>query len=163
MTFKELQPGRYNCRVTDWALTEVETFNNALKVTIQLAIDVNGESVSGWWDGLVKKKDGSINEKTLETLLSAGFLSSDIYTLNSDPQALDTTKAMEVTIGKDDKGRTTAEWLNSAGRSGLKKVELVKKKDLVIEAALNKAIKEKGAKKKIKNHAPGAVDEELGF
>lgn len=149
MTFKDLPPGRYPCRIVDWGLTEVKQLDNALKVTIELAITTATDGiVTGYWDGLMTKKDGTINEKTMKTILSAGFGQTDIYTLNSDLTALDTQKEMEVTIGKDDKGRTKAEWLNSAGGGGVKKEALPKKKNLVIEGALAQALKTKKSKKK---------------
>lgn len=168
MTFKELQPGRYPCRITDWSLSEVASLNGALQVTVQLDINVPNydQPCIGWWSGLIKKKDGTINEKTLKALLSAGFCSTDIYTLQTVGDALDTQKAMEVTIIKDDKGITRADWLNSAGGGALKKEPVTRKKDLVIEGALAQALKTKTSKK-VKNYAPKATaesdDEELNF
>lgn len=156
MKFQDLVPGRYPCRITDWTLSEVEQLNNELKVTIQVSMTVGTESVTGWWEGLVKKKDGKINEKTLKTLLSAGFNSTDIYTLATNGDALDTQKQLEATIIKDDKGRTKIEWLNSESRGALPKKDIKKKKDLVIEGALALALKNKKNKTVEK-------DEELPF
>lgn len=149
MKFQDVPAGRYPCRITDWSLTEVPQLDNALKVTIQVSMEVSGsaELIVGWWDGLAKKKDGTINEKTLKTLLSSGFKSTDIYSLATDGSSLDTTKKMEATVVKDDKGRTKIEWLNSEAGGALPKTTLKKKKDLVIEAALGKALKDKKAKK----------------
>lgn len=165
MKFSEIQPGRYNCKIVDWTLTEEAALDNALKVKIQLDINVDNESVTGWYDGLIKKKDGSINEKTLKALLSSGFHSTNIYTLSTAGDALDTQKNMEVTIVKTDKGITKAEWLNSAGESSgqLEKRPLQQKKDLIIEGALAQALKIKQDKKKVKNYAPGSSDDELNF
>lgn len=159
MKFSDIQPGRYPCRITDWALSEVPKLDNALKVTIQLDIRVAGfsETITGWWEGLLKKKDGSINEKTLKTLMSAGFHSTDIYSLTTDGDALDTQKEMEVTTIKDDQGRTRAEWLNSLGSGTLAKVPVTKKKDIIIEGALAMAIKQKKDKKSTKQ------EDDLGF
>ncbi len=159
MKFQELKPGRYKCRMTDWALSEVEKVNNALAVTIRLSIRVPDQSdeVVGWWSGFVKTKDGRMNEKTLKTLLSGGFNSTDIYSLNNDPSALDTTKEMEVTLVTGDDGKIKAEWLNSGGPQ-LKKTAL-KKKDLMIEGALASALKGKQEKKK----AASTDDDELPF
>lgn len=169
MTFKELTPGRYDCRITDWTLEQVAQLDNALKVIIQLSITVpDQEPVTGRWDGLLETKDGKPNKKTIKTLLSSGFRSDDIYTLATDGAALDTQKAMEATIIKNDKGFTTVEWLNSAGEgSGLKKEKISGRTSPALKSALALALKEKGEKKKVKNHAPGATHDpdvdDVGF
>lgn len=167
MTFKDMPPGRYECRIVDWTLEQVERLAGALKVIIQLAIDVPGqdEVVTGRWEGLVETKDGKPNKKTIKTLLSGGFNSDDIYTLGTNPAALDTQKAMEATIIKNEKGYTTVEWLNSAGGSGLQKGKITGRTSPALKSALALALKDKGVKKAVKNHAPGAksAEEELGF
>lgn len=164
MTFKELPNGRYPCRITDWALEEVEKLNNAQVVKIVLDIKYQDQSIEGRWSGFVNTKDGKPNQNTVKTLLSSGFLSDDVRTLNTAGDALDTAKEMEITIEKDDKGNPVAKWLNSAGGgSGLKKAPITSGKNLAFAGALSAALKLK-KEKKIKNHAPGASnDEELPF
>ncbi len=166
MMFKDIPAGRYKCRITDWALEEVEKFDNALAVKIQLDIMMPGEPSSpvvGWWSSFLKTKEGKANEKAIKTLVSCGFSSHDIYSLQTSGNALDVNKEMEVTISKDDQGRSKADWLNS-GERGLKKQLVTKRKDLALEAAFNQAL---GAKKaKVKNFAPQAtkpVDDEIPF
>lgn len=169
MTFKDMPPGRYDCRITDWALEQVAQLNNALKVIIQLAITVPSETgtIAGRWEGLVETKDGKPNQKTIKTLLSGGFASDDIYTLGTSGSALDTQKPMEATVIKNEKGYTTVEWLNSAGGSGLQKGKVTGRTSPALKAALASALKEKGIKKSVKNYAPGASaqndNSDLGF
>lgn len=167
MTFKELQPGRYDCRITDWTLEQVEKLNNVLKVIIQLSIAVpnQDEPVTGRWEGLLETKEGKPNQKTIKTLLSGGFVSDDIFTLGTNASALDTQKPMEATIIKNEKGYTTVEWLNSQGSGSLKKTKVAGRTSPALRSALAIALKEKGIKKAVKNHAPGAksAEEELGF
>lgn len=167
MTWKDLPPGRYACRITDWTLEQVEQLGGALRVVIQLAINYlpTDEVITGRWDGLVETKDGKPNQKTIKTLLSSGFASDDIFTLATNSGALDTQKAMEVTLIKNEKGYTTAEWLNSAGGGGLKKEKITGRTSPALKSALAVALKEKGIKKAVKNHAPEAksAEEELGF
>lgn len=167
MTFKELQPGRYDCRITDWTLEQIEKLGGALKVIIQIAIvTLEGDgTVTGRWEGLLETKDKKPNQKTIKTLLSAGFNSDDIFTLGTNASALDTQKPMEATIVKNEKGYTTVEWLNSQGSGSLKKTKVAGRTSPALRSALASALKEKGIKKAVKNHAPGAksAEEELGF
>lgn len=168
MTFKDMPAGRYDCRITDWTLEQVEKLGGALKVVIQLAIVIpdDDKTVTGRWEGLVETKEGKPNKKTIKTLLSAGFSSDDIFTLGTNGAALDTQKAMEATIIKNEKGYTTVEWLNSAGGSSLPKGKVTGRTSPALKSALASALKEKGIKKAVKNHAPGATSadvDELGF
>lgn len=148
MKFQDLNPGRYPCRITDWTLSEVDKLGGALKLTIQLSLEIpDSEPVIGRWEGFLKRKDGGVNENTIKTLDACGFKSTDIYTLATDGDALDTQKMMEATVEKDEKGYTKIKWLNSGSRSALPKKPIAKKKDLAIEAALAKALKDKKPKK----------------
>lgn len=154
MSLKDVQPGRYKAKITDWGVEEVEQLGGEPKASIVFEFyPTEGTVESIKWDGFFKKTDGDINKKTVETLLTCG-LQGDFLDLLPGGPGLDKEKELEITVIIDGEYHRV-EWVNEPGGSAyIKKVEgqdIAKKlKGLSLNAGL------KGGKPAVKNYAPGA-------
>ena len=169
MALKDVEPGRYPARVVDWGIETVEQLGGEPKAKILFDFEFEGSWERITWDGFFTKRDGEINQKTLDTLKLCG-LDGGFDQLLEGGSGLDTAKELEITIVEDGQ-YMRVEWVNEPGGSAFIKKEqgddISKKlKGLSIDAGLGKSKSKKKAKPK--NHAPGAdrgvdEDEELPF
>jgi hypothetical protein len=178
MKWSEVQPGRYQARIKDWGLEEVEKLGGLIKAVIQFdvnvpTVDSDSEYVSGRWEGFLETKEGRPNMKTMKTLVTCGLKSDDVMDLAISGSALDNTKDYEVTVTAETvNGKTynRIEWVNLPGLGGgINKAKPTKKLPAKFKAALADARKALNvpAPKTVKNYAPGASEpdttDELGF
>lgn len=161
MKFSDLPPGRYDAKIKDWGIEAVEKLAGKLKAVIMFDIIVanTGEMVTAKWDGFFENKEGQPNKNTVKTLVLCGFLGDDPAHMD-----LDNTKTYEVTVEKNGE-YSEIKWVNLPGMGGIKKVTGKTTLKPAIRAALDEARRELGlAKKKPKNHAPGASnDDDIPF
>lgn len=170
MALKDVEPGRYSARVVDWGIETVEKLGGEPKAKVVFDLDNSGTWERISWDGFFSKRDGGVNQKTVDTLKVCG-MKGDFTDLLEGGPGLDTTKELELTIIQDG-NYLRVEWVNEPGGSQFIKKEggqdLAKTlKGLSVKAGLKNA-----GQRKIKNHAPGAdngpepafdADEEIPF
>lgn len=113
MSYENLTPGKYLGRIMDWQMEMVEKLK-VPKVRIKFTFETPSGSCSMSWDGLVLKKDGTPNKKTIDTLRVCGFKSNKIQDLNEVATALDTSKQLELDIEKEGE-YWKVQWVNEPG------------------------------------------------
>lgn len=157
MTFKDLPQGLYTAKLTDWTLEEIPALDNKLKAVIELDIisPAQATPIKARYEGLLEKKDGTPNMKTLKTLVNCGYRGANIYDLAINGDALDKARDYEATVIKDEKGYTRIEWINLPGEmgSGLIKKKITRKAN----PALNKALAD------LMSAAPERESDEIPF
>ena len=165
MSLKDVKPGRYTAKVKDWGLEEVEQLDGAIKAVVIFDFETGEDE---WetikWDGFIQKRDGGINQKTVDSLKVCGLSGTFVDLVEGGP-GLDTSKDIEITIEHDGQYHKV-EWINEPGGgqyTANKEAgsDLVKRlKGLSLEAGLSKSktASKKKTTTKVKNHAPGAED-----
>jgi hypothetical protein len=157
MKFSDLPPGKYDAKIKDWGIEAVDKLAGKLKAVIVFDIIVanTGEMVSAKWDGFFENKEGLPNKNTIKTLVLCGFQGDD-----PSQMVLDNSKTYEVTVEKNGE-YSEIKWVNLPGMNGIKKVTTKTILKPSIRAALDEARRELGVvKKKPKNFAPGASDDD---
>lgn len=144
MSLKDLEPGQYKGRVLDWGVVEVPHLDNQIQMVVNFKLET-GDQIQ--WKSFFKKKDGTLNKKTTNTLETLGF-QGNIQNLMHDG-ALNKTKIFDLTIIKNEQGYTEIEWVNDPdaprGVSMMDKTMAMRKL-----AGLNLTI---GTPKGVKNYA----------
>lgn len=150
----KVEAGSYQGRVVDWGLQEVPSLK-----TMRVKIKFTTTSGDVYFDGLLTKKDGTPNQKTVDTLLTCGF-SGKATTELASASALNTQKPLNLTVvvekTADGKEYSKVEWVNDPEKSGFEKadVKVVKGYDLrKVDALFANANKTT----KVKNYAEGIV------
>lgn len=173
MSLKDVTPGTYYGRATDYGLEEVEKLKQ-LKAFVMFEFkDNTGNAQRIKWDGFLTKKDGELNKKTMDTLIACGFKGKSITDLNVKG-SLNETKEMMLTLEYDEAGKyLRCEWVNDPSESSTQKVTDVKKLNGFDLSRVDSYLKlnqtATPVKAPLKNHAPGAEnppempDEELPF
>ena len=153
----QIEPGEYKAQVIDWKVVEVPQLDNKLQIMVSLELD-NGAIMT--WKDFFQKKDGSPNQKTLNTLKTLGF-KGNIQNLTS-ATALNTQKMFLVTVEKDGDYSKVA-WINDpdAPRGGGGYNQLDDKIAMRKLAGLNLSVGDEP--KKPKNFADDISKEELSF
>ncbi len=155
MTWKDVPPGVYAARVTDYGLEEIEKLNNAIKVVIMLdvVIDPTKQPLAGKWDGFIATKDGMPNAKTMKTLAVCGMKSDDIMDLAIKPDMLNTSRDLEVQVVRDG-DYMRIEWINLVGgMASIKKTTPKVRPGAQFKAALAEARRATGPANAVVNHA----------
>ncbi len=140
MNWKDVAPGVYSARITDYGLEEVAKLNNAIKVVIMLDVSVYQETsvqvLSGKWDGFIATKDGRPNEKTMKTLAVCGMKSDELMDLALKPDMLDRSLDLEVQIIADGDYKRI-DWINRVGgMASIKKSVPKTRPSIAFKAAL---------------------------
>lgn len=153
MSLKDVKPGKYLAKITDWGVEEVDKLDGAPLALIIFTFNTDSGAVETVkWNGFFTKTDGSINKKTVDTLKVCG-LKGDFLDLLPGGPGLDTNQELEITLVKEGE-YVRVEWVNEPGGSSfIKKVsgaDISKKlKGLSLAA---------GLKSQLKNYAPGSED-----
>lgn len=163
MNIKDIEPGRYACKIADFGLEEVEKLKAIKAVIVVEFTDAEFNGTQMKWDGFLLTKDGNANKKTASTLKACG-LQAGVETLATDIAALDKNKELFATVILDQNGYKRIEWINDGAESGaMNKIQDVKK---INGMDLRKFNESMGANVKpdLKNHAPKASDtDEIPF
>ena len=113
MSLKDVKPGKYTARVVDYGIVMVEKLNQP-KAFIEFTFKNGDADESITWDGFLTKKDGELNKKTLDTLITCGFKGKAIAELNNSG-VLDTQKEVSIEVIQDGE-YLRVEWVNSTER-----------------------------------------------
>lgn len=171
MSYNDLEPGTYEAQLVDWSMKMADKINQPT-VVLAFAFEHQGKKHSMRFESFVFKKDGDVNKKTVDTLQTCGFKSSKIQDLIDNPSALETQRKYSIDIVKDNNGYWKIEWVNLPGGKAMDKVAAKKSLAGVDFSKFNGALMKEGfgAKKVVKNYAPGAsnppddeINEEMGF
>lgn len=149
-------------KITAYGLEEVEKLDGAVKVSIQF----DGKY---WFDGFVLKSDGTPNKKTMETLVTCGFKSTDLGQLMKGigSGVLNESKDYDITIVTKtygDKDIEKVEWVNDPDNpKGKKFSEAIDRKKLG-GASISKMLNDLQKGNALPNYAPSFdKDEEIPF
>jgi len=158
MKYDDLLPGVYEAQLTDWGMEMVEKVGSP-KIVLKFEFDHEGKNYVMKFESFLFKKDKDVSKKTLDTLMTVGFNSKNVWDINEDFCQLDTSKKYSIDCVKDEKGFFKIEWVNSS--SGLKIDKIKAKKTLAGYdlSRFNGALMAQGStqpKRVIKNYAPGA-------
>jgi hypothetical protein len=143
-------------KITAYGLEEVEKLNGAVKVSIQF----DGKY---WFDGFVLKQDGTPNKKTMETLVTCGFKSTDLVELMKGfgSGVLNESKDFHITTVTEtygDKEFEKVEWVNDPENpKGKKFSEAIDRKKLG-GASISKMLSDLQKGNSLPNHAPSLRD-----
>lgn len=146
-------------RISDYGIEYIEKLDTVKAVvTFDIEEDQHNEDFKYSnikWDGLFTKKDGSHNQKTVDSLVTMGFRGEDPIVLNEGVTAghLNNDQVYNLTLTLDGK-YWKVEWINlpGSGQQVIKKMDdnILKKKlaGMKLKGAFASAIKEKGQPKK---------------
>lgn len=176
MSYNDLEQGNYEAHLTDWSMKMAEKINQPT-VVLLFEFQHQGKKHSMRFESFVFKRDGEINKKTMDTLATCGFKSSNIRDLVDNPTttgALNTQQKYNIDIIKGENGFWKIEWVNLPGGKAMDKVAAKKSLAGVDFSKFNGALMKEGfgQKKQVKNFAPGAsnppeddsdINEEMGF
>lgn len=168
MSYNDLEQGTYEAQLIDWSMKMAEKINQPT-VVLAFSFEHQGKKYSMRFESFLFKRDGDINKKTMDTLSTCGFKSSNIEDLMSKPNALETQRKYTIDVIKDENGYWKIEWVNLPGGKAMDKVAAKKSLAGVDFSKFNGALMKEGfgQKKPVKNYAPGAsnddVDPEMGF
>ncbi len=147
MNWKDIEPGLYVARITDYGLEEIAQLNNAIKVVITLDVFTSEgvEAIKGKWEGFIATKDGQPNQKTMKTLATCGMKSDELMDLATKPDMLDKEIDLEVQVIQDGQYKRI-EWINRPGGMALIKKSVPKTRPgVAFKAALAAARFSQGA------------------
>jgi hypothetical protein len=165
MKFDDIQEGRYQAKIKDWGIRDVEKLKT-IEAFVQFDVSVGNEICGLTWKGLFLKKDGTPNKKTYDTLKTCGFKGKTVDVLTQSG-SLDNTKTYDVTL-KRENGFLNIEWVNdpaAVATSRVADVKTLQGYDLSkINAELVKMNMNEPTAKPLKNYAPTMdADEKLPF
>lgn len=115
--YEGLTPGTYLASIVDWGIREAD-IGGRKQLLAWIAFDFSNEGKVHriHWEGFLLKKDGDVNQKTMNSINACGFYGADMTSFMSET-ALNTAKKVNVTIEIDDKGYYKVEWINNPDES----------------------------------------------
>lgn len=118
MSEQRFSEGTFDAVPVSWGVQEIEQLDGKLKAVIQFQILETNQKIT--WSDFFKKRDGTDNKKTVNTLKACGF-KGPLHTFTDD-NALDRSTPVKIDIVREVRpdGREfyKVEWVNAKDQAG---------------------------------------------